>query len=119
MKNLFACAITLVLLACTAPETPAQTVYLVQSQYAAALKVEVAYSKLPRCGQPASPKLCSDAAIVSKVKKISDSTWSAIKEAQEAVRTPGFGEDKITTIVTSARSLTDAFVEVTKTLGVE
>lgn len=116
----FLLAIPLMLLAaCTQPESPAQAVYLAQSNYAAALRAELAYSSLPRCGKPTSPKLCSDVDVIRKVQKADDVAWAAIGEAQDAVRTPGFGNNKITTIVATATSLTDAFVEITNTLGVK
>lgn len=119
MKRFLVSLSVLLTVACATPETPAQAVYLAQSNYAAALKVEVAYSKLPRCGMSDSPMLCSDPAIVKKVKTASDIAWTSIKEAQVAVRTPGFAESKVTTVVASATALTNAFVEITNTLGVK
>lgn len=121
MKNLLSCLVLVMgmTVACTTPQTPAQSVYLVQSQYAAALRIELAYSNLPRCGKPTSPKLCSDVDTIRKVQKADDIAWTAIGEAQKAVRTRGFGESKITTAVASARALTQSFVSITNQLGVK
>lgn len=119
MKKLFAILCASLVVACTTPDSPAQAVYLAQSQYASALRLELAYSNLPRCGKPDSPKLCSDVNVIRKLQKADDLAWSAIKEAQTAVRTPNFGKDKITTIVSSATALTRLFVDATKQLGVK
>lgn len=106
----------MLLMGCTQPESPAQSVYLVQSDYAAALKIELAYSELPRCGKPTSPKLCSDVNIMYKVQKADNLAWAAIKQAQTAVRTPGFTDSKVTMAVASAKALTGTFVDITNQL---
>ncbi len=109
----------LAILACTKPESPAQSVYLVESDYAASLRVELAYSNLPRCGKPTSPKLCSQVSVIKKVQLADNLAWNAIKEAQVAVRTPGYGDNKVTTVVASATALTRAFVSITNTLEIK
>ncbi len=115
MKKLFL-IIPLILMACTTPQTPAQTIYLVESDYAAALKVELAYSDLPRCDQPTSPVLCSKVSVIKIVQKADNTAWAAIQEAQTAVRTPGYGENKMTTAISSAKALVKSFVSITSTL---
>lgn len=107
------------LMSCTTPQTAAQSVYLIQSDYAAALKVELAYSKLPRCGKPTSPRVCSDFAVIKKAQKADDLSWIAIQKAQTAVRTPGFGANKTVTYVESARAITNSFVDITNALEVK
>jgi hypothetical protein len=107
----------ILLMACTAkPETPAQSVFLAESDYAAGLKIELAYSNLPRCPKA---KLCSDVSIIKKVQIADNVAYVALKDAQAAVRTPGYGDSKITTVVASATALTKAFVDITQTLGVK
>lgn len=97
-------------------ELPDKIVYRTQGYYNAAVALEIAYDKLPACGKPTSPPLCSDSAIKKKVRKVDDAAYVAIKEAQIAVRTPGFAESKLTTFVTSATALTQAFVDIAETL---
>lgn len=116
LRNLL--ALTLLLLtACVTPTTPSQTIYLAESNYAVALRLELAYSALPRCKVAEAP--CSDVSVIKTVQKADDVAWSAIKNAQTAVRTPGFGDAKVTTAVASAQALTQAFLDITKTLGVK
>lgn len=109
----------MLMMACTTPETPAQTVYLAQSNYATALRIELAYGNLPRCGKAWSPKVCSDVKILKKVQTADNIAWSALKQAQHAVRTPGYGDSKVTTTVASAKALTNAFVEITAELEIK
>lgn len=119
MKKLLIAVCLTSLMGCTTPDTPAQSVYLAEADYTAALRIEIAYSELPRCGKPTSPKLCSDVAIIKKVQKADDVAWIAIREAQTAVRTKGFGESKVTTATASAVALTKAFISITNGLGVK
>lgn len=119
MKRLIALAALLYLAACTTPESPAQAVYLAESDYAAALRIELAYSELPRCGKPSSPTLCSEVSVIRKVQKADDLAWIAIQEAQGAVRTKGFSESRIKAAAASAVGLTKAFVRITNELKVK
>ncbi len=109
----------IILIACTTPETPAQAVYVIESDYAIALKAENAYSSLPRCYEANSPKICSEISVIKNLQKSDDLAWIAIKNAQVAVRTNGFGDSKIATAVASAKALTSAFVEITSQLKVK
>ncbi len=106
----------ILLMACTKPDTPAQDVYAAESTYAGALRLELAYSDLPRCGKPSSPPLCSDQKVLKSVRTADDAAWEAIQQAQTAVRTPGYGDSKVTTVVASAQALTKAFVGVANQL---
>jgi hypothetical protein len=116
MKKLLFSIVMLALAACAVPESPAQTVYLVQADYAAALKVELAYSNLPRCHAPGSGPICSDVNVIQKLQHADDLAWIAIKQAQGAVRTPGYGDGKVITALASAKALTRAFVDITAKL---
>lgn len=109
----------ILLMACTAPAvpvTPQQIVYHLKSDYIIAQMLEDDYSRLPRCGKPWSPKICSDVKILRRVQKADDLAGSAIKEAQIAVRTPGYGDSGMTTAIASAKALTNAFTEFTENL---
>lgn len=118
MRKILVLSSLLFLVACATPETLAQSVFLAESDYVAALKVELAYSNLPRCGKPDSPVICSDVDIMKKMQKMDNVAWEAIQQAQKAVRTPGFGDSKITTLVASAKALVGSFVNITQTLKV-
>ncbi len=117
MKNILALLLLLFVAACSTPQDSAQTVYFLQGNYAIALRAEIAYDKLPRCGQASSPKVCSDIAIVKRLRTADDVAWDAIQQVQVAVRTPGFGEDKLTTAIASATAAATSFVNITQTLG--
>lgn len=119
MKKFLVSLGVLALVACsnasvTPNELPDKVVYRTQGYYNAAVVLETAYDKLPAC--PTSKPICSDTAIKKKIRKIDEMAYVAIKEAQLAVRTPGFGEEKVATFVTSATALTKAFTDITETL---
>jgi len=108
--SIAACAVT--------PQTPAQDVYAIQGDYAAALSVAVAYKQLPACGQPTSPVLCSDKAVVAKLQAADDAAYAALTAAQNIVRTPGAGLNAQTAI-TAANQAVQALITITSTLGVK
>lgn len=119
MSKYFAIIPMLFLMACTTPETPAQAVFLAQSDYAVALRAEVAYSNLPRCSANKLVKLCSEVSVIKKLQKADNVAWAAIKQAQIAVRTPDFDQSKLVATVAVAKALTNSFVEITNELKVE
>lgn len=118
MKRFMTLMLLPLLVACTSPQTPAQAVYAAESQYATALRVELAYSNLPRCGKPTGSVLCSEVSVIKKAQKADDIAWIALKQAENAVRTPGFGESKLTAAISSAKALVGSFVQITQTLKV-
>lgn len=113
-----ALALIILVSACATPKTPAQTVYAIHGSYAAALATAVAYKKLPPCGQPASPVLCSDREIVVVVQKADDLAFSALTAAQNIVRTPGIDESRTTLAIAAAENGVKAFVEIVTKLKV-
>lgn len=120
MKHILSALCLIALVGCSndtvAPnETPDKVVYRTQGYYNAAVVAETAYDKLPVC-VPTTKPICSDVAIKNKIRKIDEAAYSAIKEAQTAVRKEGFGTDKVTTFVTSATALTKAFTDIAATL---
>lgn len=109
----------IILMSCTKPDTPQQAVFAAENSYAIALRAELAYSNLPRCGKPTSPIVCSDVSVIKKLQKSDDIAWIALKDAETAVRTPGYGDSKVTTTVASATALVKAFASITDKLGVK
>lgn len=118
-KRLFGFLAILALTACTTPKTPSQAVYLAEGDFAAAVRIELAYDSLPRCTTPKATKICSDITIMRKVRKADDVAWAALQAAQAAVQTPGFGDNNIATAVASATALTTAFINITDTLKIK
>lgn len=118
MKSIAALAASLALTlgACSQPISPSHLIYHLEGDYAAALVVETAYDNLPDCSLPDSPLLCSDRDTKRKARQADEVAWSAIKEAQAAVRTPGFAEDKVQTALVTAQRAVAAFAEITATL---
>jgi hypothetical protein len=116
MKALFlAVVLAITTIACaTTPQSPQQVVYATQSAYIGALGAAVRYKELPPC--PKAP-VCSDAAIVAKIQDADKVAFRALELAQNAVRTPGFGEDRISTAVITAKQAVQALVDLTVGLG--
>lgn len=94
MKYTLFALLGFVLVACqqTGP-SPSSAVYAAKNGYEAALVVAVTYNKLPRCGTPTSPPLCSDQAAVNAIRKASDATATAIDAAEKTVRDPAINAD--------------------------
>lgn len=107
--SLTACAVT--------PSSPAQTVYLAKTQYSAALSVAVAYKNLPGCG--GTEKLCAKPEVVAQLQKADQVAYPALDAAEDAVRTPGFGENIINSAVIAAKAAVEAFKSITNTLKVK
>lgn len=104
------------LMACTQPETPQIAVYRIQSDYAAALQTELAYEQLPRCKPERIIRLCSEVSVIRKIRQADDIAWSAIQEAQIAVRSPGFLESDRETALAIAQALTQSFLAIANVL---
>jgi hypothetical protein len=71
----------LALTACTTPQTARQGIYQAAGTYDAALKTATAYARLPRCGQPASPPVCSDQTLVSQASDAASTALPAVNAA--------------------------------------
>ncbi len=97
---------------CTLPQTPAQSVLAATATYNGAGKVALTYMALPRCTD-GGPKVCSSPAVVDAIKTADNAAYATLKSAEAVVRTPGFGDDAITSAVAAARGAVDAFVAVT------
>lgn len=102
----------------TAPQSPAQAVYQIQGNYAAALQIAVTYKQLPSCAQPVRPMLCSEKGVVAQLQKADDVAYAALTAAQNTARTPGAGAN-LQTALTAAQQATAAFAAITSRLQVK
>lgn len=68
-----------------APKSPAQAVYETEAALGAAETAAIHYTSLPHCGAGVAG-LCSDPAIIAKVKSAADKAAAAVMAAQTAVR---------------------------------
>jgi len=118
MKNLLMSLLLALSLAACAGNSPAQSVYLAKTQYAGAVKVAAAYSQLPDCATT-DVKLCAKAQIVAQLQKADYVADPALDAAEEAVRTPGFGQSIIDSAVTAAKAAVAAFTSITNTVKVK
>jgi hypothetical protein len=101
-----------------APQSPAQAVYAVEGDYAAALAVAVQYRALPQCA-PSTSALCSTPEVLAQLEKGDAVAWSAIEAAQNTVRTPGASTDAETAALAAAQQATAAFQQIAATLKVK
>lgn len=107
------------LTACTEPKTPAQGIYLIEGDYAAAVSIESKYDALPLCGSAGAPILCATADIKKTVRKVDDIAWTAISTAQASVRAPSVTVAQGNTAMTTAQSAVAAFTNLVASLGVK
>jgi hypothetical protein len=97
--------------------TPAQTVYQVQSDYAAALVVSVAYKNLPDCALPGHPVLCSQATIIKQLQDADDIAYPTLTAAQNTVRVQGATNAQ--TAVVAAQQAVAALTAITSKLVIK
>ena len=84
-----------------AAKTPAQRVFAAQSDYNALLSVAVAYESQPRCQEKVT-LACSDPGVVAVVRKADTDAYTALKVAQDTVRTPGATDSTVNLVLTAA-----------------
>jgi len=101
-----------------APQNAAQAVYVAHGTYTGALTAAVAYKRLPACGKPTSPPLCSKPEVVGQLQKADDVAFTALQVAQRIVRSPDSGPGAIQTAIFNANQAVQAFASIAKTLGV-
>lgn len=105
--------------ACAAvPKSPAQAIFQVEGDYAAALAVAVQYEKLPRCTVP-DKQICSKSSVIKKIKKADTIAGDALDAAQKAVRDPSFDKSKADALIVSATNAVSAFARITSDLKVK
>lgn len=118
MRKLLPLLAVLLIVGCTKPETPAQTVYAAQSSYNIAATIATKYLALPRC-TPTAPPLCSTPETVLLIKKTDTVAYNSIRAAQVVIRTPGIEESKTALVAATAKSAVGAFVSITEQLEVQ
>jgi hypothetical protein len=119
MRRAAVLALAAALASCSAvqpvPQSPAQAVYAVEGDYAAALAVAVQYRALPQCSA-STTALCSRPEVIAQIQKGDAAAWAAIEAAQNTVRTPGVASDAETTALMAAQHATQAFQQIAATL---
>ncbi len=85
--------------------------------YDAALKLATRYAMRPRCGQPTSPVICSDRAVLDAMLKASDAADAATQAAENAVRGLGSNPTVVAALVKSATESVSAFKMISTTFG--
>jgi hypothetical protein len=95
---------------------PAAKVFSAKSTYDAALTLAVAYKRLPPCGQPTSPTLCSDKETVATIQKADTVSFEALNAAEKVVRDPKAAESARQTAVAWATESAAAFNRVASQL---
>lgn len=123
LKLILAAALVATIAACaSAPSgqslTPAQQVYQITSNYDAALQVAVAYANLPRCGQAASPTLCSKSEVIVQLQKANSAALPLLTAAQNTVTAPGAGANAQTAL-NAAQQAVAALTAISSTLQVK
>lgn len=103
------------------PVPTAAQATLEQSTYAAKLTFEatlvgaVAYIELPRCGRPASPKICSQQNVVDVMRKAITSADASVQAAENAVRAIKQDTTVLQALVSAAQQSVGAFKVITDT----
>lgn len=100
------------------PKTPAQAVFEVKAAEAAALAVFLRYKALPSCALQVHPTLCSEPGVVTMVQRADLVAAKAVDTAETAVRTPGFGQNVVQTMLISAQAAVGVLVAATANLKV-
>lgn len=80
--------------------------------YDAALKLATRYASRPRCGQPTSPVICSDRAVLDAMLKASDSADAATQAAENAVRGLGSNPTVVAALVKASTESVSAFTKI-------
>lgn len=104
-RRLATVLLTAALVGCaSAPQSPAQTVYLLEGELAGALAGAAAYHDLPACP---GPVLCKDAGVMLHIQAASVAAWSSLHLAEDAVRAGkdpskyvGVAQDAVNTLTT-------------------
>lgn len=108
---------TLFLASCAVPKSPAEVVFQAKVAHAVALRTAVAYRELPKCNP--APQPCHEPAVVTQLQKSDKVADAALDAAENAVRTPGFGENVVNSAVKAAQEALNAFISIVNTLRVK
>lgn len=90
MKRLAVIVLLGLLSACSSGATPSQQNVVLASKntLVAAQTLAIQYTSLPRCGAPTAPPLCSDAGVVTSIRKANADAVVALDAAEKVVRDP-------------------------------
>lgn len=106
--------LVLVLGACASkPPSPERAVFDITVIYSGALAAAVAYESLPRCTET-GPKLCSDPAVVAKLRQADATAKPVLDQAQQLVR-GGLKGDTLDKAVETAIAAVLAFQQIVAT----
>ncbi len=97
-------------------KTPQQTIYQIEGNYRAALKVATVYKSLLSCDQPSAPVLCSKSSVVKQLQDADNVAYTLLQAAERTARTPGAGANADTAIL-AAQEAIRALLAITMTLG--
>ena len=117
MRHRFAGIYLSLLAACTAPQSPAQTVFAMEAGYDAAIQVAIVYATLPRCAE-GGPKLCSEPNIVRQANDAAHLAWAAIRAAEATARLEKPDADSIAQALAAARATLAALRVITDNMKV-
>lgn len=92
---------------------PSKAAYAARASYDASLVLATQYAKLPRCGAPTSPPLCSDRAVLATMVQLSEAADRATLGAESAVRSFGNNASMIRVAIEGAQKSVDVFKQVT------
>jgi hypothetical protein len=106
----------LLLTACATPQNSEQAVFQMRGAQNVALRTAVAYKELKPCAEPKAQP-CSEKRVVTQLQLADTVSDKAIGAAENAVRTPGFGQNIIDSAVTAAEAALAAFQSIIATLG--
>lgn len=97
------------------PSAP-NTVYALKNSFATAQTAAVQYTSLPRCGQPSSPPLCSDVAVVAEIRKYNGDAVVALDAAEKTVRDPNASAGAAQAAIIAAQNAVTALRQIVPTL---
>jgi hypothetical protein len=118
LLGMLAVAATLgVLSACATPQTARQAIYQAAGAYDAALKTTTAYARLPRCGQPTSPPVCSDQALVTQASTAAQLALPAVNAAIDTAANTSASDSALSQAQTAAATAVAAFTTIAAQLG--
>jgi uncharacterized protein YceK len=124
MKTILALLAALAISGCSTIQTatstvdmtdPSKAAYAAKVTYDASLVLATQYAKLPRCGAPTSPPLCSDRAVLDTMLKLSDAANKATQGAEDAVRSLGAKPSLVRVAIEGAQKSVDVFKQVAQT----
>lgn len=89
-----------------------QKVLAAEVAYEAPLAAAIAYNKLPRCTAPKTVVLCSEPAVVDKLRTANHDVIRAFDAAMTIASTPGVSESAVTAAIVTATNLVGVLQDV-------